>query len=892
MSFIHKSVRFDSRRTTLIAVALSLVAGACSQKPAVSVQADKNVANSFSTLSKAELRERLSAGVGVSRLGDLSYLEIKKDALDKEFLLSASIISQRGAPTSSGRQGRVVAFSKKGKSIFLMEATDGHVVTSSLPSNLILAEIPVILETESSYILDFNAGMKNIFMSSNWYASDLEKPTYSVEEMSSTSPVRLSFLERIEIVDSENLEIRQVVQTGAADVSASFEVRYFFRPYVKNEAYTPRETQSFDRVGYFETPPVLEKETGRSVIRTTHFDISKPVKFYISANTPAEYQQAVKDGILYWNAVFGKEVIQVEVAPETVTAPDARFNMVQWVEWDQAGFAYADALMDPRSGEIKHAQVYLTSAFAWGSKVRARRLLRQADSSASSDNNAAFAQKIGMKNIPASTLCLNDSTGRMAQVANLALRSGASNETLMRLSQDYIREVVAHEVGHTLGLRHNFAGNFGANASPAVMDSRVLSLAQNVETSVSDLVPSSSVMEYQEYAETIISGEHMAHAPQPYSYDKLAIGHAYLGMPIDAINAPLFCTDSHVDGSSDEHTEDMSDCVRSDRGRNPIEGGLHETRRVISQFASAFVEAHIVALAPPRGLRSKDISEVSVEPETKASEAAKKLESALAYLDKEANSIILMRKYRYLNSLNRDGLVKDRYNLVRDEAARQGGFKKMIFGVLTDAEMGLLQADWVSIQVDEVRKFLSKPSVAEFAGTEGQVLRFSEAQKAEILAKARPYFASLQQKLLKKILALYAETTWDLEIEALGDLEEEGLTISLENGLAETIPEIVLRRGDTQVVVPVAPDKKVLFNQFSFALDVRTEASGLLGSSLMNLEGWSKAALESTKEAYETLMKEALKIESLDEIDEAIEGGNRSLQLWWDKESEVWSNLE
>ena len=52
--------------------------------------------------------------------------------------------------------------------------------------------------------------------------------------------------------------------------------------------------------------------TGRVSTRIARFDISQPVVFYYSANTPPEYVEAVKDGILYWNTVFGREVVKAQ----------------------------------------------------------------------------------------------------------------------------------------------------------------------------------------------------------------------------------------------------------------------------------------------------------------------------------------------------------------------------------------------------------------------------------------------------------------------------------------------------------------------------------------------------------------------------------------------------
>ena len=58
------------------------------------------------------------------------------------------------------------------------------------------------------------------------------------------------------------------------------------------------------------------------------------------------------DGILYWNHAFGKDIVEAKKAPAGVTAPDADYNVIQWVPWDNAGFAYADDLMDPHDRPV------------------------------------------------------------------------------------------------------------------------------------------------------------------------------------------------------------------------------------------------------------------------------------------------------------------------------------------------------------------------------------------------------------------------------------------------------------------------------------------------------------------------------------------------------------
>ena len=94
------------------------------------------------------------------------------------------------------------------------------------------------------------------------------------------------------------------------------------------------------------------------------------IVFAISSNTPKEYRESVREGVLYWNKAFGREQIKVIIAPEGVSAPHPDYNVIQWANWDQAGFAYADAQMDPRTGEILHAQVFRAGGQAGAHQLR------------------------------------------------------------------------------------------------------------------------------------------------------------------------------------------------------------------------------------------------------------------------------------------------------------------------------------------------------------------------------------------------------------------------------------------------------------------------------------------------------------------------------------------
>jgi hypothetical protein len=178
-----------------------------------------------------------------------------------------------------------------------------------------------------------------------------------------------------------------------------------------------------------------------------------PIVFALSSEIPEPYRQAVRDGVLYWNKAFGVSILHVIDAPEGVFAPNPDYNVIQWVP-DGAYSSTAHIQGDPLTGEILHAQIFL--------------------------------------------------------------RSGTVSEGGLDDQRNHLRYVVAHEVGHALGLRHNFAEG-----------------------------PASTVMNYFDYDATlrigrdvVLSGDHAL------EYDRQVIRHVYLGEPLELDKLPAFCTDS------------------------------------------------------------------------------------------------------------------------------------------------------------------------------------------------------------------------------------------------------------------------------------------------------------------------------------------------------------
>ncbi len=156
----------------------------------------------------------------------------------------------------------------------------------------------------------------------------------------------------------------------------------------------------------------------------------KPIVYYLDRGAPEPIRSALLDGAEWWADAFEaagfEDAFRVELMPEGVDPMDVRYNVIQWVHRATRGWSYGLGVTDPRTGEIIKGHVTLGSL-----RVRQDYLIAQG-------MLAPFSQP-------------NVSTKPMRDMA------------LAR-----IRQLSAHEVGHTLGLDHNFAASTSSRAS--VMD--------------------------------------------------------------------------------------------------------------------------------------------------------------------------------------------------------------------------------------------------------------------------------------------------------------------------------------------------------------------------------------------------------------------------------------
>jgi hypothetical protein len=164
----------------------------------------------------------------------------------------------------------------------------------------------------------------------------------------------------------------------------------------------------------------------------------KPIVFYVDNGAPEPIRSALVEGASWWNQAFEaagfKNAFQVKVLPPDADPMDIRYNMINWVHRSTRGWSYGASVIDPRTGEIIKGNVSLGSL-----RIRQDFLLGTGMIPSYADTGeegfCAF--------------------GDSPELSYLAENAKDSEE----MSLARIRQLAAHEVGHTLGFSHNFAAS-------------------------------------------------------------------------------------------------------------------------------------------------------------------------------------------------------------------------------------------------------------------------------------------------------------------------------------------------------------------------------------------------------------------------------------------------
>ncbi|MBO6574763.1 MAG: zinc-dependent metalloprotease [Rhodothermales bacterium] len=235
------------------------------------------------------------------------------------------------------------------------------------------------------------------------------------------------------------------VRSVAADPNAvTLNIRHSFIR-LPDDGYQPREfdpRSGYGALSYMDyATPIGDDMTKRFIRRhrlekkdptAERSEPVEPIVYYLDNGTPEPVRSALLDGARWWNQAFEAagyiDAYRVEILPDDADPLDVRYNMINWVHRSTRGWSYGSSVTDPRTGEIIKGHVLLGSL-----RVRQDYLLME---------------------------------GLMAPY--VADSIPANPDPMLDVALARIRQLSAHEVGHTLGISHNFSSSMNNRAS--VMD--------------------------------------------------------------------------------------------------------------------------------------------------------------------------------------------------------------------------------------------------------------------------------------------------------------------------------------------------------------------------------------------------------------------------------------
>lgn len=385
---------------------------------------------------------------------------LRVDQFDRELLLLSGLAQGLGSnPVGLDRnqagQSRVVKFERVGNKVLIHQVNLDYRAQSDNPAERraveeafatsVLWGFEVMAEEGSSVLIDFTPFLLSDQHGIAKRLKSAKQGSYSIDSGKSaiylprtkSFPQNTEFEAQLTFAGSEPGEYMKEVVPTPELVTLRQHISLVALP---DNGYQPRRFHS--RSGYFPLKyrdyataidqPMdqrlifrhrLEKKPGSN-------EVVEPIVYYVDSGVPEPVRSALVEGASWWNQAFEaagfENAFQVKILPEDADPLDVRYNVINWVHRSTRGWSYGYSVYDPRTGEILKGNVTLGSL-----RVRQDFLIAQGLLQPYGDNEA-------------------------------------DTEALKAMALARIRQLSAHEVGHTLGLAHNFIASTKDRAS--VMD--------------------------------------------------------------------------------------------------------------------------------------------------------------------------------------------------------------------------------------------------------------------------------------------------------------------------------------------------------------------------------------------------------------------------------------
>jgi hypothetical protein len=250
----------------------------------------------------------------------------------------------------------------------------------------------------------------------------------------------------------------------------------------------------------------------------------QPITYWLDKNIPEKYRKSVAEGVLEWNKAFEKAgfrnaiVVKQQTEQDDFDTMDSRHASIRWFTGADIGFAIGPSHVDPRTGEILDADIGMSDVFGRG----ARRLVAEDFARVFGDEPLhAHAEPHAHRAARGYLACnhMAESARELHFALDLLEARGLdmSSPEADALAQAYVKDVIMHEVGHTLGFQHNFRSSTVYTLKQ--LQDREFTRKNGVTASVMDYTPFNLAVKGEP------QGEYVMSSLGPYDY--WAVEYAY-----------------------------------------------------------------------------------------------------------------------------------------------------------------------------------------------------------------------------------------------------------------------------------------------------------------------------------------------------------------------------
>lgn len=504
---------------------LMLVVGACTQAGTpTSLPTSPVIGLELVTPNAAQLNSSL---LTKSANATPQTLRIHHRSLGKSFLYIAAI-TETSSPASKFQpfRPRIVQFQKAGATIVLSDIRPHQRYTQRQTLPRIISQFPIVNEDADGIEFDFATGMKSTFMLEADATTDTESilltgtPLHSYIQKSISTPSMLALDHHFTQPDNTHTIV----------------IRHIFRT-ESTSTLPPKEMDVDGQFGYFTTPPWYEYNSKEPHHTITRWALQRPITVALSPNIPSALRPVFKEAVLSWNQTVGHDIFALSSDAADRGPLDFRYDVdIIWVDHDDHGLARGITYAHPVTGEILHGDVMFQSGWYTNTKEKL---------------GSITVKPNPPSGFESAELCRYTLNSDRDEEYNDAMSSA---DLQIALTHNTIRHVLIHELGHILGLRHNFAGSI----EPALNAEQFKKLWNETLQGKPDTdhpMPSSSIMDYLAFPDDVLM-------PHPGPYDVAAIQWAYFPDELASQSSFRFCTD--------EDMAKIADCQQRDANRDPL----------------------------------------------------------------------------------------------------------------------------------------------------------------------------------------------------------------------------------------------------------------------------------------------------------------------------------